>query len=905
MKSKSYQRLTALILLLSMMFSLGMPALADDPALRAYCYGFRVTLDGNNKPSGFGFNMGAQFGTEPYTLNYSLTGGATLSGTAVASGYVSLPGNFLSGTYTITVNATDAAGAQSSAVMTVAYTVDATGDNYSQNVTGAVSPLTVQVSNITLNATALTLKVGQTAQLTPAVEPANAANRAVTFETSDPAIATVSETGVITPLKAGSCRIICTAQDGSGVKAECALIVAQAVTGITVSPATFTVTEGGTYKLNPTILPADAANKEVPYKSGNNAVVVVANDGTVTGVSAGVATITVSSKDDPTKIAVCTVTVGTPVGSVTVSPKSMELTTGTTMTLAATVAPETATNKTLIWTTSNADVATVDASGRVSVWKAGTAVITATAADGSGKADACAVIAVGDDVTPPTTTPPSTDTTTPPPTTNTTTPPTTTVPQPPAGSQTMYVDTVEGGLNLRAAARQSAKRLLIIPRHAAVSVITLGSTWSYVWYDGTYGYAMTKFLSGSITGGSDSGSSSGGSSGGTVTQAPPAAGEAAQVHTEKGGLNLRAKPSQGAKRLAIIPENGYFTVVTYGSTWCYVYYNGTYGYVMTKFLRLLDGSETTTPPTTNPPSTETTTPPPSTALTAIVVTEQGRLNLRNGQSQNAGIIARIDPGKSVTVLNYGSKWCKVQYSDKTGYVMTKFLAFGSDAPESGTGSGSSDSTTTRPPESDGNRKYAQVVTEQGKLNLRRGMSQGAEVIGRIPQYAYIEVITTGVTWCYVSYNGKTGYVMTKFLSFAKHQGSSEGNQTVRVKSSGKMYKEQSTSSPVLAEIVAGDYLACYDDNGTWARVLHLGNIGYISSSCITLPEGVAQQNGVPVYANYTYSFENDSDVVATLNAGDKVQILHCYGDTWWKVRTSNGTVGYVVCQNEVLKVTTW
>ena len=375
------------------------------------------------------------------------------------------------------------------------------------------------------------------------------------------------------------------------------------------------------------------------------------------------------------------------------------------------------------------------------------------------------------------------------------------------------------------------------------------------------------------------------------------------MNTEKGGLNLRVKPSQGATRLLIIPEDGYFTVVTYGNTWCYVYYNGTYGYVMTKFVKLLDGSGSGDSGTSGGGSSSgTTTPPADGNLYGRVTTEQGRLNLRATKSTGASILARIDQNVYIKVLEYGSSWCKVEYNGKTGYVMTKFLTFSGSVPEGGTSGGS---TTTRPPESDGDRKYAQVVTEQGKLNLRRGMSTGAAIIARIPQYAYVEVLTTGATWCYVTYNGNTGYVMTKFLSFAKLSGSSEGLQPALIRSSGNIYQEQSTSSARLAEVAAGDYVYIYTDNGTWAHVLHLGKIGYISSDCITLPEGVAQQNGTSVYADYTYSFENDSAVVGTLNAGDKVQILHCYGDTWWKVRMSNGTVGYVVCKTEVLKVSQW
>ena len=59
---------------------------------------------------------------------------------------------------------------------------------------------------------------------------------------------------------------------------------------------------------------------------------------------------------------------------------------------------------------------------------------------------------------------------------------------------------------------------------------------------------------------------------------------------------------------------------------------------------------------------------------------------------------------------------------------------------------------------------AQVTTTAGSLNMRAGMGTTYALIGKIPQKAYVEVLTYGPSWCYVSYNGLKGYVMTTYLT---------------------------------------------------------------------------------------------------------------------------------------------
>jgi len=66
---------------------------------------------------------------------------------------------------------------------------------------------------------------------------------------------------------------------------------------------------------------------------------------------------------------------------------------------------------------------------------------------------------------------------------------------------------------------------------------------------------------------------------------------------------------------------------------------------------------------------------------------------------------------------------------------------------------------------DMNHQYAQIVTKQGPLNMRRTASSKADIIDKIPKDTILEVIIVDDTWCSCTYNGSEGYIMTKYLSF--------------------------------------------------------------------------------------------------------------------------------------------
>ncbi|MEG3068946.1 MAG: Ig-like domain-containing protein [Syntrophaceticus schinkii] len=256
----------------------------------------------------------------------------------------------------------------------------------------------VPVTGVSLDKTSLTLTTGKSGTLTATVAPANASNKAVTWASDNTSVATVDQNGKVTAVSAGTATITVTTVDGSKT-ATCTVtvedeIVTVPVTGVSLDKTSLTLTTGKSDTLTATVAPANASNKAVSWASSNTSVATVDQNGKVTAVSAGTATITVTTVDG-SKTATCTVTVEdeivtVPVTGVSLDKTSLTLTTGKSDTLTATVAPANASNKAVSWASSNTSVATVDQNGKVTAVSAGTATITVTTVDGS-KTATCSV----------------------------------------------------------------------------------------------------------------------------------------------------------------------------------------------------------------------------------------------------------------------------------------------------------------------------------------------------------------------------------------------------------------------------------------------------------------------------------------------------------------------------------
>ncbi len=161
-------------------------------------------------------------------------------------------------------------------------------------------PKEVAVEKITLAAQSTAIAVGETTQLTASVTPANATNKTVTYTSSDVAVATVSETGLVTAVSAGTVTITATA----GKKTDTVEITVVnpaptevKVESVEVSAQVSKLSPEETTQLTVNVLPANATNKAVSFTSDNVAVATVSDTGLVTAVGAGNATITVTTED--------------------------------------------------------------------------------------------------------------------------------------------------------------------------------------------------------------------------------------------------------------------------------------------------------------------------------------------------------------------------------------------------------------------------------------------------------------------------------------------------------------------------------------------------------------------------------------------------------------------------------
>ena len=208
-------------------------------------------------------------------------------------------------------------------------------------------------------------------------------------------------TGLIsgTPTTAGTSTFtVKAANDYGSDSKELSIIIDEQtdvpVTGVSLNTSTLNLVENETDTLTATVEPNNATNRNVTWSSDNPSVATV-NNGVVSAVSEGTATIIVTAQGDNTKFASCTVTVTAatvPVTGVTLSQNQASLyynRTPNTLTLTATVAPDNATNQAVTWTSSDTSVATVE-NGVVTAVAPGTATITVTTADG-GFTATCAV----------------------------------------------------------------------------------------------------------------------------------------------------------------------------------------------------------------------------------------------------------------------------------------------------------------------------------------------------------------------------------------------------------------------------------------------------------------------------------------------------------------------------------
>lgn len=181
---------------------------------------------------------------------------------------------------------------------------------YILGLTISTKPLVpVDPTSISVSPSTLTMSLSETSKLSVSYTPSNAnQNKGITWSTSNKNVATVSSDGTVTAVAKGTATI--TATSTKGLTATCNVEVKEiAVSGITMSPTSATVSKGATKQLSASISPYNATNQGITWSTNKSTVATVDSNGLVTAVAVGTATITATAQGDTSKTATCTITV--------------------------------------------------------------------------------------------------------------------------------------------------------------------------------------------------------------------------------------------------------------------------------------------------------------------------------------------------------------------------------------------------------------------------------------------------------------------------------------------------------------------------------------------------------------------------------------------------------------------
>lgn len=223
------------------------------------------------------------------------------------------------------------------------------------------------------------------AKIKAKVYPINLPDKKIAWKSSDDNIAKIDSGGNITAQNPGKATL--TAMLYSQKKSATAtLSVRQPVTGIFMPTSTITLYTGGEGRLLQTeILPKNATNQNITWKSKNTKIARVDENGRVKPVGVGMTEITATTEDGGFEAKCFVNVVNSYVDVQTLSVKNtdaMTIKVGDSVNAIVTVSPSNARNKTLKWSSDDTKIATVSQAGRIRGVSVGTANITVETTNG-------------------------------------------------------------------------------------------------------------------------------------------------------------------------------------------------------------------------------------------------------------------------------------------------------------------------------------------------------------------------------------------------------------------------------------------------------------------------------------------------------------------------------------------
>lgn len=254
----------------------------------------------------------------------------------------------------------------------------------------------VHVTGVNVTPEELVVTEGETAQLEITVLPANADDKSYTISSSNPSVAKVNATGLVTAVGEGTSVITVKTDDG-GYTATCNVTVNSgtvSVTGVSINCPTSEIHVYEEVEVEAVVKPENATDKSVEWQYDHSYLSVTQTSNPLVikakALRSGAATIRVVTKDGGFASTKNFMLTTVSVTGIDLNPKELKLAIGETGTITATVQPSNATNPYVTWSSKNPSIATVNSSGVVTAKASGETEIVAKSND-SGVTNSCKV----------------------------------------------------------------------------------------------------------------------------------------------------------------------------------------------------------------------------------------------------------------------------------------------------------------------------------------------------------------------------------------------------------------------------------------------------------------------------------------------------------------------------------
>lgn len=278
-----------------------------------------------------------------------------------------------------------------------------------------------------------------------------------------------------------------------------------------------------------------------------------------------------------------------------------------------------------------------------------------------------------------------------------------------------------------------------------------------------------------------------------------------------------------------------------------------------------------------------------------VVNIQTSLLVREAPSRSGDVIGSLKNGVTVNITGETDGWYRIRYGSSTGYVSKSYV----------TAKARDNSTVVDFSAS----AYVQV---DGTLNVRKGASMSASVIGSLTDGKSVNITGETADWYRIRYGSGSGYVNKAYINFSSSGSGSSGSSstgTVRVDTTLLVRKQASSSGTVIGYLTDGKKVNITGSSNGYYQIRYQSSIAYVSQKYVTTggnsgqgSSSTASSSSVSSVSKTGYadvsssllvrsSASSSASVIGRLSRGARISIT---GETnnWYQIRYS-GRNGYV------------